>query len=484
MAEYESVIGLECHVELSTDTKMFCGCANAFGAPPNSNVCPVCLGLPGSLPVPNERAIEYIARIGLALNCRIAPDSLFHRKNYFYPDMPKDFQISQYDLPICVEGHLEVEVDGGRREIGITRVHMEEDTGKTTHVGQTGRIGQADYALVDYNRAGVPLVEVVSEPDLRSAEEARAYLTELRATLETLGVSDVRMEEGSLRCDANISTRPAGSTTLGTKVEIKNLNSIRSLERALRFEEDRQRTALEAGEALRQETRHFDEEQGSTHTLRSKEEAFDYRYFPEPDLPPLESVSGWVEAIRSSLPELPAARRERYVSALGLRPEQARLLASSTPTARFFEETVTLGADPKAAANWVTQDLAGLLNKARAEIGGANVTPRHVVDLVRLVEDGTISATGAKQALEEAFETGEAVGEIVDRRGLRQVTDTSALEAWVDEAIDENPGPVEQFRGGKEGALNAVLGQVMKKSGGSANPKVVRELLLRRLSGS
>jgi len=484
MAEYESVIGLECHVELSTDTKMFCGCRNAFGAPPNSNVCPVCLGLPGSLPVPNERAIEYIARIGLALNCRIAPDSLFHRKNYFYPDMPKDFQISQYDLPICVEGHLEVEVDGRRCEIGITRVHMEEDTGKTTHVGQTGRIGQADYALVDYNRAGVPLVEVVSEPDLRSAEEARAYLTELRATLETLGVSDVRMEEGSLRCDANISTRPAGSEALGTKVEIKNLNSIRSLERALRFEEERQRTALEAGDALRQETRHFDEEHGSTHTLRSKEEAFDYRYFPEPDLPPLESASDWVEGIRSSLPELPAARRERYVSALGLKPEQARLLASSTPTARFFEETVTLGADPKAAANWVTQDLAGLLNRARAEIGGANVTPRHVVDLVRLVEDGTISATGAKQALEEAFETGEAVGEIVDRRGLRQVTDTSALEAWVDEAIDENPGPVEQFRGGKEGALNAVLGQVMKKSGGSANPKVVRELLLRRLSGS
>ncbi len=484
MAEYESVIGLECHVELSTDTKMFCGCTNAFGAPPNSNVCPVCLGLPGSLPVPNEKAIESIVRIGLALSCEIAPDSLFHRKNYFYPDMPKDYQISQYDLPICVGGRLEIDVDGDRRRIGITRVHMEEDTGKTTHVGQTGRIGQAEYALVDYNRAGVPLVEVVSEPDLRSAEEARAYLTELRATLETLGVSDVRMEEGSLRCDANISTRPAGSETLGTKVEVKNLNSIRSLERALRFEEERQRAALEAGEALRQETRHFDEEQGSTHTLRSKEEAFDYRYFPEPDLPPLESASAWVEGIRASLPELPAARRERYVSALGLKPEQARLLASSAPTARFFEETVALGADPKAAANWVTQDLAGLLNKAKVEIGDANVTPRHVVDLVRLVGDGTVSATGAKQALEEAFETGDAVDAIVDRRGLRQVTDASALEAWVDEAIAENPGPVEQYRGGKEGALNAVLGQVMKKSGGSANPKVVRELLLRRLSGS
>jgi aspartyl-tRNA(Asn)/glutamyl-tRNA(Gln) amidotransferase subunit B len=484
MAGYESVIGLECHVELSTDTKMFCGCRNQFGAPPNSNVCPVCLGLPGALPVPNERAIEYIVRIGLALNCRIAPDSLFHRKNYFYPDMPKDFQISQYDLPICVGGHVDVEVDGERRRIGITRVHMEEDTGKTTHVGQTGRIGQADYALVDYNRAGVPLVEVVSEPDIRSPEEARAYLTELRATLEALGVSDVRMEEGSLRCDANISTRPAGSQVLGTKVEVKNLNSIRSLERALRFEEQRQRAALDAGEALVQETRHFEEEQGTTHTLRSKEEAFDYRYFPEPDLPPLAPEPGWVEEIRASLPELPAAMRERYVAVLGLKAEQARILTSSVAIAGFFEETVALGADARAVANWVTQDLAGLLNKSRIEIGEARVTPRHVADLVRLVDAGAISPTAAKQVLEEVFETGDAAEDIVQRRGLTQVTDSSALEAWVDEAIAENPGPVEQYRGGKENALNALLGQVMKKSGGSAKAQLVRELLRERLSGS
>ncbi len=484
MAAYESVIGLECHVELSTDTKMFCGCRNQFGAPPNSNVCPVCLGLPGALPVPNERAIEYIVRIGLALNCRIAPDSLFHRKNYFYPDMPKDFQISQYDLPICVGGHVDVDVDGDRRRIGITRVHMEEDTGKTTHVGQTGRIGQADYALVDYNRAGVPLVEVVSEPDIRSPEEARAYLTELRATLESLGVSDVRMEEGSLRCDANISTRPVGTQALGTKVEVKNLNSIRSLERALRFEEERQRAALDAGTPLVQETRHFEEEQGTTHTLRSKEEAFDYRYFPEPDLPPLAPEPGWVEGIRASLPELPAAMRERYVSALGLKAEQARILTSSAAIARFFEETVALGADARAVANWITQDLAGLLNKARVEIGDAKVTPRHVADLVRLVDAGTISSTAAKQVLEEAFETGDAAEDIVRRRGLTQVTDSSALEAWVDEAIAENPGPVEQYRAGKENALNALLGQVMKKSGGSANAQLVRELLRERLSGS
>jgi len=481
---FETVIGLECHVELSTRTKMFCGCRNEFGAPPNSNVCPVCLGLPGSLPVPNEKAIESIVRIGLALGSTIAPDSLFHRKNYFYPDMPKNYQISQYDLPVCVGGRLEIEVEGRRRTIGVTRVHMEEDTGKTTHVGAGGRIGQAEYALVDYNRAGVPLVECVSEPDLRSAEEARAYLIELRATLEALDVSDVRMEEGSLRCDANISTRRQGETELGTKVEIKNLNSVRSLERALRYEEERQRAALERGEPLVQETRHFDEETGATHTLRSKEEAFDYRYFPEPDLPPLEPDRAWVKGLEAELPELPAARRERYVTELGLRPEQARIVAGSPAAAGFLEATIALGADPASAANWITQDLAGLLNTARIELAAARVTPRHVADLVALVADGTISGTGAKQVLEEAFETGDAAGAIVERRGLRQVVDASTLEAWVDEAIAENPGPVEQFRGGKEGALNAVLGQVIKKSGGSANPKAARELLLQRLSGS
>jgi len=482
-AVYETVIGLECHIELSTDTKMFCGCRNAFGAPPNTNVCPVCLGLPGSLPVPNEKAIESIVRIGLALGSAIAPNSLFHRKNYFYPDMPKDFQISQYDLPVCVGGRLEIEVGGDRRSIGITRVHMEEDTGKTTHVGQSGRIGHADYALVDYNRAGVPLVECVSEPDMRSAEEARAYFTELRATLESLDVSDVRMEEGSLRADANISTRRVGETEFGTKVEIKNLNSVRSLERALRYEEERQRKALDAGEWLVQETRHFDEEKGTTHTLRSKEEAFDYRYFPEPDLPPLEPDEAWIEALGTTLPELPAARRERYVG-LGLSADQARILAGSAMTAAFFEEAVGLGADAPSAAKWITQDVAGLLNTAKADLADTKLTAGHVADIVRLVGDGTVSATGAKQALEEAFETGDEVGAIVERRGLTQVQDASALEAWVDEAIAENPGPVEQYRGGKEGALNAVLGQVMKKSGGSADPKAVRELLVQRLSGS
>jgi aspartyl-tRNA(Asn)/glutamyl-tRNA(Gln) amidotransferase subunit B len=481
--EYETVIGLECHIELSTDTKMFCGCRNAFGAPPNTNVCPVCLGLPGSLPVPNEKAIESIVRIGLALGSRVAPNSLFHRKNYFYPDMPKDYQISQYDLPVCVGGSLEIELDGERRSIGITRVHMEEDTGKTTHVGAGGRIGQADYALVDYNRAGVPLVECVSEPDMRSAEEARAYLTELRATLESLDVSDVRMEEGSLRADANISTRRAGDTAFGTKVEIKNLNSVRSLERALRYEEERQRKALDAGETLVQETRHFDEEKGTTHSLRSKEEAFDYRYFPEPDLPPLEPDEAWVKEVGSTLPELPAARRDRY-QAEGLTPDQARILAGSAVTAAFFEEALALGADAPSVARWLTQDIAGLLNTAKVGLADTKLNAGHVVDLVRLTNDGTISITGAKQVLEEAFESGDDVEAIVERRGLAQVQDASALEAWVDEAIAENPGPVEQYRNGKEGALNAVLGAVMKKSGGSADPKAVRELLLERLPRS
>jgi aspartyl-tRNA(Asn)/glutamyl-tRNA(Gln) amidotransferase subunit B len=482
-AEYETVIGLECHIELSTDTKMFCGCRNAFGAPPNTNVCPVCLGLPGSLPVPNEKAIESIVRIGLALGSTISPNSLFHRKNYFYPDMPKDYQISQYDLPVCVGGALEIDVDAGKRSIGITRVHMEEDTGKTTHVGRGGRIGQADHALVDYNRAGVPLVECVSEPDMRSPEEARAYFTQLRATLEALDVSDVRMEEGSLRADANISTRRVGETVFGTKVEIKNLNSVRSLERALRYEEQRQRRALEAGEPLVQETRHFDEENGTTHTLRSKEEAFDYRYFPEPDLPPLEPEEAWVKDLEATLPELPSARRDRY-GALGLKPDQARILAGSAVTAALFEEAVGLGADAPSVAKWITQDVAGLLNAARVDLAETKLTAGHLADLVRLVGDGTVSATGAKQALEDAFETGDDIEAIVERRGLKQVQDASALEAWVDEAIAENPGPVDQYLGGKEGAINAVMGQVIKKSGGAANPQAVRELLLRRLSRS
>jgi aspartyl-tRNA(Asn)/glutamyl-tRNA(Gln) amidotransferase subunit B len=480
---YETVIGLECHVELSTDTKMFCGCPNAFGAQPNTNVCPVCLGHPGTLPFPNEKAVEYTIRIGLALGCSIAPHSLFHRKNYFYPDMPKNFQISQYDLPICINGHLDVEVDGDVRRIGITRVHMEEDTGKTTHAGETGRISGAEYALEDYNRAGVPLVEVVSEPDMRTPAEGRAYLTELRATLLALGVSDVRMEEGSLRCDANISTRRVGQSEYGVKVEVKNLNSIRSLYRALEFEERRQREALDGGVRLAQETRHWDEHRGITTPGRSKEYASDYRYFPEPDLTPLEPEPAWIERIRASLPELPSARRRRFESSYGLDPTQAALVGTDAAWASFFEASVGLGADPRAAANWLTGDVAAHLNDAHADLADTKLTPGHVADLVRLLADGTISSAGAKQALPEAFATGDPIEAIVDAKGLRQVSDAGALEAVIDEVIAENAGPAEQFRAGKEGVLGFLVGQVMRKTKGSANPRLAGDLLRARLSG-
>jgi aspartyl-tRNA(Asn)/glutamyl-tRNA(Gln) amidotransferase subunit B len=479
MAEWETVIGLECHVELSTATKMFCGCRNEFGAEPNTNTCAVCLGQPGSLPVPNREAIHRIIKIGLALDCEIAPHSLFHRKNYFYPDMPKNFQISQYDLPICVGGHLDVDLpDGTTKRVGITRVHMEEDTGKTQHGSESGRIHDAQHALVDYNRAGVPLVECVSEPDMRSPDEAAAYLRELRATLEALDVSDVKMEEGSLRCDANISLRPAGATALGTKVEIKNMNSIRSLERALTFEIARQTKALENGEALVQETRHWDEDAGATKSMRSKEEAFDYRYFPEPDIPALEPSDAWIQEIRATLPELPRARRTRYAEELGVKPETVRVLVADRSSTTLFEDTIALGADPVAAANWITQDVAALRNAG----GDGAVTAQHIADLVRLLAEGALSGAGAKQALEEAFASGEAIANIVESRGLAQISDTDALGALVDEVLAENPEVVQKFRGGKD-VLGFLVGQLMKKTRGSANPSVARELLLERLQG-
>ncbi|MEA2556853.1 MAG: aspartyl-tRNA(Asn)/glutamyl-tRNA(Gln) amidotransferase subunit [Actinomycetota bacterium] len=482
MAEWETVIGLECHVELNTQTKMFCGCRVGFGAQPNTDVCPVCLGHPGSLPVPNEEAIRRIVIIGLALDCTIAPHSLFHRKNYFYPDMPKNFQISQYDLPICVGGHLDVDLpDGTTKRVGITRVHMEEDTGKTTHGSASGRIHDADSALIDYNRAGTPLVECVSEPDIRSPEEAGAYIRELRATLESLDVSDVRMEEGSLRCDANISLRPAGSEPFGTKVEIKNMNSIRSLERALTYEMSRQQKALENGDAIVQETRHWDEDAGATKSMRSKEEAFDYRYFPEPDIPPLDPDAAWVGDLRADLPERPRARRDRYVREFGLKPVVADVLVGDRVSSALFEEALGLGAEARLAANWVTQDLAGLRNKGAAEPN--LVTARHVADLVALVAAETVSGQGAKQALEDAFTTGDPIAEIVERRGLTQVSDTGALGAIIDQVLTENPEVVEQFRSGKEGVIGFLVGQVMKGSGGSANPKLAQELLRERLNG-
>ena len=475
------MIGLECHVELSTATKMFCSCANVFGAPPNTQTCPVCLGHPGTLPVPNHEAIARIIKIGLALDAEIAPHSLFHRKNYFYPDMPKNYQISQYDLPICVGGHLDIELaDGAARRIGITRVHMEEDTGKSTHGGGSGRIHDATYATLDFNRAGVPLVECVSEPDIRSAEEAAAYLRELRATLESLDVSDVKMEEGSLRCDANVSLRPTGTEAFGTKVEIKNMNSIRSLERAVTFEIERQGAALDAGDPIVQETRHWDEDAGSTASMRSKEEAFDYRYFPEPDIPAMEPDPAWVDEIRATIPELPRARRDRYVDSFGLKPEVARVLVADRGATVFFEGAVALGADAGAAANWVTQDVAALRNAAGDD--GA-LTPRHVADVVQLIAAGDVSNAGAKQAFEASFASGEALEAAVDRLGLRQVSDTGALGALADAVLAEHPDVVQKFRDGKEGVIGFLVGQLMQKAAGAANPKVAQDLLRERLQG-
>jgi aspartyl-tRNA(Asn)/glutamyl-tRNA(Gln) amidotransferase subunit B len=478
---YEAVIGLECHVELSTATKMFCSCANVFGAPPNTQTCPVCLGHPGTLPVPNREAIARIIKIGLALDAEIAPHSVFHRKNYFYPDMPKNYQISQYDLPICVGGHLDVELaDGSGTRVGITRVHMEEDTGKSTHGGGSGRIHDATYATLDFNRAGVPLVECVSEPDMRSPEEAAAYLRALRATLESLDVSDVKMEEGSLRCDANVSLRPSGTEPFGTKVEIKNMNSIRSLERALIYEIDRQTAALERGDAIVQETRHWDEDAGSTASMRSKEEAFDYRYFPEPDIPAMEPDAAWVDEIRASLPELPRARRDRYVETLGLKPEVARVLVGDRGSSALFDGAVALGADPVGAANWITQDVAALRN---AGGGDGALRAEHVADVVALVATGAVSNAGAKQALEASFTSGEAVEAAVDRLGLRQVSDAGALGGLADEVLAENPDVVQKFRDGKDGVIGFLVGQLMQKAAGAANPKLAQELLRERLQG-
>ena len=481
MGAYETVIGLECHVELSTETKMFCPCANTFGAEPNTNTCAVCLGHPGTLPVPNREAIARIVKIGLALGSEIAPHSLFHRKNYFYPDMPKNFQISQFDLPICVGGHLDIELgDGSGKRVGITRVHMEEDTGKTQHGSASGRIHDATHASIDFNRAGVPLVECVSEPDMRSPEEAGAYLRELRATLESLDVSDVKMEEGSLRCDANVSLRPVGTEVFGTKVEIKNMNSIRSLERALTYEIGRQTAALDAGEAIVQETRHWDEDAGATTSMRSKEEAFDYRYFPEPDIPALEPDAGWVQEIRAALPELPRARRDRYVSSLGLKPDVARVLVGDRSSVALFEGAIEEGAAPGPAATWVTQDVAALRNAAGAD---GSLAATHIADVVRLIADGTVSNAGAKQALEASFASGEPLGDAVARLGLTQVSDTGALGALADEVIGENPDVVQKFRDGKEGVIGFLVGQLMQKAAGAANPKLAQDLLRERLQG-
>ena len=483
-AQFVTTIGLEIHVELKTKTKMFCGCPVAFGGEPNTRVCPICLGHPGTLPVPNEVAIELTNRIGMALDCEIAPRSIFHRKNYFYPDMPKNYQISQYDIPIGSRGSLEIEVGGESRKIGITRVHLEEDTGKSVHVGGGGRIREAEYSLEDFNRAGTPLVEIVTEPDITSAEEARVFAQELRSILEFLDVSDVRMEEGSLRVDANISVEVPGRS--GTKVEVKNMNSMRSVFRALEFEEERQRNALMNEEELVQMTRHWDEKSGVTIPGRVKEYAFDYRYFPEPDLTPIEPSIEWLRQLQEELPELPIAKRKRWMEALGLGPYDAQVLTSSRAVSDFFEETLEAvkTATPKQAANWVANNLAGALSDRGERFSDLKVTPSHFAELMDMLASGEINASQGKEILSAMLLQGASPGVIAEERDMRQVSDRGELEAVADEVISNNAEVADRIRAGDMKPFGVLVGAVMRATQGKANAAVVTEILKEKLGAS
>jgi aspartyl-tRNA(Asn)/glutamyl-tRNA(Gln) amidotransferase subunit B len=485
VAAFEPVIGMETHVELGTRTKMFCGCPTTFGAEPNTQICPVCLGLPGSLPVANKAAIEATIRIGLALHCRIATWSRFARKNYFYPDMPKNFQISQYDEPLCTDGYLDVDVDGQTVRIGIERVHLEEDTGKTMHVGGlTGRIHGATESLVDYNRAGIPLVEIVTKPVVgtgaRAPEVARAYVTELRDLIRSLGVSDVRMEQGSLRCDVNTSLNRPGEEW-GTRTETKNVNSLRSVERAVRSEIIRQAAVLTAGGQIVQETRHFHEDTGETTSGRSKETATDYRYFPEPDLVPLEPDPGWVEHLRAALPELPREHRRRLREAWGVSEKDMEAIVNAGAV-ELIEATVAAGASPDGARKWWLGELARRANEQGVDLTAVGVTPVQVAELQGLVESGTLSDKLARTVLEAVIAGEGSPAEIVEKRGLAVVSDTDALGKAVDEAIAANPEVAAKIRDGKVEAAGVLIGAVMKATKGQADAKTVRGLILSRLT--
>ena len=477
--KYEAVIGLEVHTELQTKTKIFCSCRTSFGADPNTNVCPVCLGLPGVLPVLNKKVLEYAVRAGLALNCEISRFSKFDRKNYYYPDLPKNFQTSQFDLPICEHGYLDVEVEGEKRRIRITRAHMEEDAGKLVHHGTS--ITDSDYSLVDYNRTGTPLLEIVSEPDMRSAKEAVAYMEKMRAILQYVGISDCRMEEGSLRCDANVSVRPVGQKELGTKTEIKNINSFKGVERAIEYEAMRQAELLEDGGKVVQETRTWDEKEGVTKSMRTKEEANDYRYFPEPDLVPFTVSDEYIENIRKSLPELPDARKERYMKEFGLSSEDAVFMTNDKATADYFEAAVDAGADPKACVNWLMGEFASQLSTDGIEIAKAPVSAENLAALLKLISKGTISGKIAKKVFATRWKEGGNPEEIVKAQGLVQISDTAELSKLVDEVVGKNPKAVEDFKAGKKKAVGALVGQIMKATKGKANPRVINELLNKKL---
>ncbi|MBI4848648.1 MAG: Asp-tRNA(Asn)/Glu-tRNA(Gln) amidotransferase subunit GatB [Nitrospirae bacterium] len=473
--QYETVIGLEIHAQLLTESKMFCGCSVKFGSEPNSQTCPVCIGMPGVLPVANRKAIEYVIKTGLAVNCKIAPYSRFARKNYFYPDLPKGYQISQYELPICEHGSVEITVNGGTRKIGLTRIHLEEDAGKNIHEGA------GNYSYVDLNRAGTPLMEIVSEPDIRTPQEAAEFVKKLRAIVRYLGVCDGNMEQGSLRCDANVSVRPEGQNEFGTKTEIKNMNSFKYIEKALDYEIKRQIKVLNDGGRIIQETRLWNTAKGITESMRSKEEAHDYRYFPDPDLVPVEVDGKWIEQIKSQLVELPDSRQQRFISQHGLPEQDADLLTSERPISEWFEQAVKLGGEPKAVSNWMMGELMKLLNEEGKQIEESALKPGQLVGLLKLIDKNIISGKIAKTVFEEIYKTGRDAEVIVKEKGLVQVSDESEIEKVIDEVIANNPKEVERFKAGEEKLLGFFAGQIMKATKGKANPKIVNELLRKKL---
>jgi aspartyl-tRNA(Asn)/glutamyl-tRNA(Gln) amidotransferase subunit B len=482
-AKYELVIGLEVHAELNTKSKAFCGCPTKFGAEANTHICPVCLGLPGSLPVINRGMVERAVKAGLALNCSIAERTKFDRKNYYYPDLPKAYQISQFDMPIAVNGHLEIVFkDGTRKRIGITRLHMEEDAGKLVHLTKSGQIGDAENSLVDYNRGGMPLNEIVSEPDMRTPEEAYLYLTALKSILKYIDVSDCNMEEGSLRCDANCSVRLRGEEKLGVKVEVKNMNSFKNVQKALEYEYERQMKMMENSEEIIQETRLWDVNKGKTFSMRSKEGSHDYRYFPEPDLPPLEISKTFIEDTRKQLPELPLPKLERFVKEYGLTEYDAQALTADMAVSIFFEKTAKISGEPKQAANWIMTELMGRMNEAGAEnINSTKITPEGIAELIALIKKGTISGKIAKTVFDEMFKAGGRPEKIVADKGLVQITDTKEIETVIDKVIAANPKIVAEIKGGKEAAMGFLTGQVMKESRGKANPQMVNEMLKKKI---